>query len=56
MNSPGLKFVDDFNANQANSILTWAMKDPNNHILPGHPRCQQIFQKFIMMSAGPLMN
>lgn len=32
-----LEFVDDFNANQANSILTWAMKDPNNHILPGTP-------------------
>lgn len=30
-----LTFVDDFNANQANSILTWAMKDPNNFISAG---------------------
>lgn len=30
-----LTFVDDFNANQGNSILTWAMKSPNNVITSG---------------------
>ena len=28
-----IKFVDDFNANQANSAITWVMKDPERNML-----------------------